>query len=266
MNIGPEGYYYKELKGKAADEILEKINELKQEMDDYKTAMEDPNYVVDFAIDSRSTGLATTRACLERAIEAYKEVGGTYTPTQEELDAAAFQDSVADISMLTLMIGDVTSYMERRTIVLGDDAHMDVQHPLDDEQAKVRVELGDLYDSDDLVEMISNLYLGEWEDHYDQSKYDVKMPNETEWSLEVQYNDGRSSVTKMGVSAFPYNFDSLQELFGIEPSMDVWDTDDLSEEDKKFYDLNLKDIEEDENERFLLRMNNLTESLFGDEE
>ncbi|MBS3988082.1 MAG: hypothetical protein KGZ38_08985 [Erysipelothrix sp.] len=85
MMISPEGYYEEYLKGKAKEQIMTAICGLKQEIGRLKNTMESPDYGQEEIVHpSEDTRLHWTREYLERAKQAYAEVGGTYTLSKQK--------------------------------------------------------------------------------------------------------------------------------------------------------------------------------------
>ncbi len=259
MLLSPEGYYREFLEGKTADEIMAEIDGLRQTIAELKAAIEDPNYVCLTTPDD-DMRLSFARDYLKLAIQALEEAGGVHTPTKEEEEAAAFQQSIPAISTMTFQFGSVASFMEHRTIVLdNDDVYMKVAHPWsDDEHTEVAVQLGNNEDDEplnkeDLLDLVAELDIGEWKDRYDRREYDgYAALDGIDWSLEIQYADGRDSVRKSGWELFPFSFSGIEILFGLEADPDLfrWAFETLPEKERAFCNKNLQAIEEDRRERF----------------
>ncbi len=259
MLLSPEGYYSEFLEGRSADEIMDRIDDLRQEIAELKATLEDPNYVCLTTPDD-DMRLSFARDYLKLAIQALEEAGGVYAPTKEEEEAAAFQQSIPAISTMTLRFGSVASFMEHRTIVFdNDDVYMKVAHPWsDDEHTEVAVQLGNNEDDEplnkeDLLDLVAELDIGEWKDRYDRREYDgYDALDGIEWSLEIQYADGREPVRKSGWELFPFSFDGIETLFGLDTDPDFfrWAFETLPEEERAFCNKNLQAIEEDCRERF----------------
>lgn len=82
------------------------IRELKQEIGRLKNTMESPDYGQEEEIvhPSEDTRLHWTREYLERAKQAYAEVGGTYTLSKSEEKAADFDSNMDFISKIILAL------------------------------------------------------------------------------------------------------------------------------------------------------------------
>lgn len=80
MMISPEGYYEEYLRGKTKTQLMTTIRGLKQEIGRLKNTMESPEYGQNEIVHpSEDTRLHWNREYLERAKQAYAEVGGMYT-------------------------------------------------------------------------------------------------------------------------------------------------------------------------------------------
>ena len=67
--------------------------------------------------------------------------------------------------------------------------------------------------------------LGEWLRRYSTKRFGYTVCDGTQWELEFEYSNGHKPVRFDGDNSYPYNFDKLQMLFGI----DVTEEDDEDE-------------------------------------
>ena len=51
----------------------------------------------------------------------------------------------------------------------------------------------------------------------------------TQWELEIYFSDDHEPIKIYGDNAYPYNFDKLQELLGIETDIDADEEEDCEE-------------------------------------
>ena len=106
MMISPEVYYEEQLKGKTKEQIMRFIRGLKQEIGHLKNMMESPDYAQESVIHpSEDVRLDCTREYLEKAKQAYAEVGGTYSMSKAEEKAAGFEQNMNSIFKITFGIG-----------------------------------------------------------------------------------------------------------------------------------------------------------------
>lgn len=60
------------------------------------------------------------------------------------------------------------------------------------------------------------MYIGEWKNHYDPSRFRIDILDCTQWSIKFEFSKGAKIVEKSGSNDYHYNFDKLLELFEIE--------------------------------------------------
>ena len=217
MMISPETYYEENLKGKTATQILFAIRGLKQEISRLKNNIENPNYL--YRTDpSEDVRLSCTRMYLERAKQALVEAGGTYVPSKAELKAEEFNANIPFISKVEFSIGGFFGGFETRTYTIeGDNIYMDDEHSLIFKPSNLEdVEIEET-DKDSFLKGLADLHIGEWRRNYDSSRWGDTVLDGTQWHLYIYYSNGRRPVKIEGSNDYPYNFDKLQELLGIDP-------------------------------------------------
>ena len=217
MMISPETYYEENLKGKTATQILFAIRGLKQEISRLKNNIENPNYLCRMD-PSEDVRLWCTRMYLERAKQALVEAGGTYVPSKAELKAEEFNANIPFISKVEFCIGGFFGGFETRTYTIeGDNIYMDDEHSLIFKPS----DLGDVeieeMDKDSFLKGLADLHIGEWCSNYDSSRWGDAVLDGTQWHLYIYYSNGHRPVKMEGSNDYPYNFDKLQELLGIDP-------------------------------------------------
>ena len=228
MMISPEVYYEEYLKGKTADQIMTAIRGLKKEIGHLKNKIEHPDYAPTMC-PTESTRLWCSRLYLDRAKQALVEVGGTYTPSQAELKAAAFTENIPFISKVIFSIGGYFGGYETRTFTLKDERlHMWVEHSLILTPSNVEVEPDYPMSKDDFLDELRELHIGEWRKNYSPRRFGYVVMDGTQWDLEIQFSNGRKSLKIYGDNAYPYNFDKFRELMGMDP-YDIEDDEDDSE-------------------------------------
>lgn len=219
MMISSEGYYEEYLKGKNEKQIMTAIHGLKQEMGRLKNTMESPDYGSEAIImPSESTRLWCTRLYLDRAKQALADVGGTYVPSKAEQKAELFDASIPAISRVIFGIGGFFGGYETRTITVDEEhIHFDVEHSLILKPSNLPDWLDYPCDKDEFLDGLRELHIGEWRTNY-MNPY---VLDGTQWELTIELSDGHKPFKTGGSNAYPYNFDALQELLGIEPDEDA---------------------------------------------
>lgn len=198
------------------------IRGLKQEMGRLKNTMESPDYGSEAIImPSESTRLWCTRLYLDRAKQALTDVGGTYVPSKAEQKAERFDASIPAISKVIFGIGGFFGGYETRTITVDEEhIHFDVEHLLILKPSNLPDGLDYPCDKEEFLDGIRELHIGEWRTSY-MNPY---VLDGTQWELTIEFSDGHKPFKISGSNAYPYNFDALKELLGVEP-------DDEDEED-----------------------------------
>lgn len=216
--ISPEGYYEEYLKGKNEKQLRTAIRGLKQEIGRLKSTMENPMYGEEPVVKpSESTRLWCTRLYLERAKAALAEIGGIYKPSQAELRSAGFDASVPAITKVIFCIGGFFGGYETRTITLDKEhLHFDVEHSLMPKPSNLPDTCNYPCTRDEFLDGIRELHMGEWRTSYMNND----VLDGTQWELTVEFSDGHKPFKTGGSNAYPYNFNGLQELFGIDSTED----------------------------------------------
>ncbi|MBQ2891839.1 MAG: hypothetical protein IJE45_02990 [Bacilli bacterium] len=60
------------------------------------------------------------------------------------------------------------------------------------------------------------MHIGEWKNYYDPSRFGVHILDGTQWSVKFEFSNGAKTVEKSGSNDYPYNFEKLLEIFGID--------------------------------------------------
>jgi hypothetical protein len=219
MMISPEAYYEFHLKGKDEERILRAIRGLKREMGHLKNVMEHPDYEKYPHIHpSEDVQLSCTRMYLEEAKRALAEAGGTYKPSQAELKAAEFDESIPYISKLVFSIGGFCTGHETTTIKL-DEKHLyktvegfpiltpsNFHIPPDYPRGK-----------EEFLRGLAKLHIGEWRSRYTLKRFGYYVCDGTQWELDIFFSNDHKPVHIYGDNAYPYNFREFQELMGRVP-------------------------------------------------
>ena len=217
MMISPEGYYEEHLKGKNKEQILTVIRGLKQEIGRLKNTMESPDYGgKPIMHPSEDTRLHWTREYLERAKQAYAEVGGTYTLSKSEQKAADFDANMESISKITFNIGGYFGGYRNYIVELTDEFKAYTKLWEDVEPLVLLDDNKEPFIKDTFIGALKELHIGEWRRHYTTKRFGYMVLDGTQWELEFEYSNGHKPVRFDGDNSYPYNFDKFQKLFGID--------------------------------------------------
>lgn len=217
MMISPEGYYEEYLKGKTKEQIMTAIRGLKQEIGRLKNTMESPDYGQEEIVHpSEDTRLHWTREYLERAKQAYAEVGGTYTLSKSEEKAADFDSNMDFISKIIFSIGGYFGGYRSYVIELSDGLRAYTKLWEDEEPLVLLDEDDEPFTKETFIATLADLHIGEWRRRYSTLRFGYTVCDGTQWELEFEYDNGHKTVKFDGDNSYPYNFDKFQMLFGID--------------------------------------------------
>ena len=218
MMISPENYCEEYLREKDAKQILSIIRGLKNEMGHLKNIMEHPDYGTESKVcPSESVRLSCTREYLERAKQALVEVGGTYNPSRTELRTLDFISNVNHISKFTFSIGGFFGgYNTYIADLSGNELKFESQHWEISKSMGVFDEDGEPLSRETFLEGIRKLHMGEWMRSYSLKRFGYMVLDGTQWEVEIEYDNGHRNVRFDGDNSYPYNFNDLKVLFGIQ--------------------------------------------------
>ena len=218
MMISPEGYYEEYLKGKTKEQIMTVICGLKQELGHLKNSIESPDHGVKPILHpSEDTHLHWTREYLERAKQAYAEAGGTYTLSKSEEKVTEFDANIDAICKITFSIGGFFGGYRSYVVELSDALKAYTKLWEDEEQLLLLYgDNKDPFTKDTFIAALKDLHIGEWRRRYSTKRFGYVVCDGTQWELEFEYNNGHKLIRFDGDNSYPYNFDKLQMLFGID--------------------------------------------------
>ena len=218
MMISPEVYHEEQLKGKTIEQIMRVIRGLKQEIGHLKNMMESPDYAQEFVIHpSEGVRLDCTREYLEKAKQAYAEVGGTYSMSKAEEKAAGFEQNMNSIFKITFGIGGFFGGYRSYVVEISDNLKAYTKL-WEDEESLILFdnENEEPFTKDAFLAALADLHIGEWRRRYTTQRFGYTVCDGTQWELKFEYNNGHKPVIFDGDNSYPYNFDKFQMLFGID--------------------------------------------------
>ena len=216
MMISPESFYEDELKGKTAEQIMTVIRGLKQEIGRLKNIVEHPDYEC-LMHPSERVRIYCSQRYLERAKQAFAEVGGTYIPSAAEMKAMDFDGNIPFINKVEFCIGGYFNGYETKAYTIdGDKVHTDVEHSLILKPSNIGDYEIEEMGKDYLLNALKDLHIGEWRKNYSTKRFGYLVCDGTQWHLEIYFSNGHKPIKIYGDNAYPYNFDKVLELFEIE--------------------------------------------------
>lgn len=216
MMISPDTFYEMTLKGKTTAEIMTVIRGLKREITRLKRIMEHPEYQC-MMHPLESVQITISRFYLERAKQALKGAGGNYVPSIAEQKAIEFNNNIPYINKIEFCIGGLLDgYKTCVCIVDGDKLSINREFSYVPKQYNIESDKLEESDKEYFFNSLEELHIGEWCKNYDIKQFGSVEINGTQWELGIYFSNGHKPVKIYGDNAYPYNFDSLLELFGIE--------------------------------------------------
>ena len=224
MMISPEVYYEEYLQGKSQTEVLQQINFQRQELGRLKEVVESvENSPEAMIMPSPLTRIKCNREYLEMAKLALEEAGGQYVPTDEELRDQSFNSKLAAMYRFTLEIGGFfDGYTKYKYTISGERVLFDADHSFYPKPSNLPVY--EPFSREEFVRGIAALHIGEWKERYEN----LYVLDGTQWSISIEYEDGKEPFEIYGSNAYPYNFEELIEFLGID-NLDT-DTDEMDDD------------------------------------
>ena len=217
MMISPEGYYEEYLNGKSEKEILSTIKSLKSSIGHLKNVMEHPNYKATI-LPSEDVQISCKREYLARAIKALEDIGCPYKYSKAELKSIKLQNDLKYISKITFEIGGYFhGFIEYTIEITNDSVTMSSIYRLSPEGNEVEKKI----DKNELFYQLSKLYIGEWRKDYNPERFGYVVSDGTQWELKLEFNNGRKPCKFSGSNSYPYNFNKLLDIFGIDGDVEL---------------------------------------------
>ena len=219
MMMSPDTFYEIKLKGKNAAQIMTVIRGLKQEIGRLKNIAEHPDYHIREVVTcpSEITQIYCSRKYLERAKQALIEAGGEYIPSLAEQKAMEFDANIPYINKVVFSIGGFFSGYETKTYTIdGDKVHRHVEHSLILTPSNIGDGKIEPLDKEEFLSELKDLHIGEWRKNYNTRRFGFVVMDGTQWELNIYFANGHKPVKISGDNAYPYNFDSVLDLFEIE--------------------------------------------------
>lgn len=208
MMISPESYYA-EIKDKSPADIEKEIRKLKRSIARLKKDIENPGSEPDKICPPRSTRIYWSRKYLEMAKRALSETGGGHHETKEEQRAHMFLENLPNVRGLELEICNFMSWDEYVIEIDGDT----VKHFPEFESLLVEEPV---VTREELLNRLRDVHLEEWKKTYSPKPYGMYILDGTQWYLKVEYSNGIRPVKYEGDNVFPWNFEELCALFGMD--------------------------------------------------
>jgi hypothetical protein len=154
--------------------------------------------------------ISCNREYMERAKQAFEEVGGKYTPSRSEVASKDFQTNLSALKKVRFQIGGFFNGFKEYEIEITDNEAFLIVHDI------CTISEKRAFDKEELLYNLGNMYIGEWLRHYDPKRFGCDVLDGTQWSVIFEYNNGHKPVEFSGSNDYPYNFDDFIEIFGLD--------------------------------------------------
>ena len=147
------------------------------------------------------------RESINAAVAELEKRGLTYTPSRTDVDSARFQSKLTTLQKILLKNKESANEYEYEFDFTGDKMVAKDLRAIENEE---------LYTLDkcQVLEAISELYIGEWKKDYTCDAYSIYFLISDAWSVTFIFEDGEQKTTG-GSFEYPYNF--FDFLYIIDP-------------------------------------------------
>ena len=216
MMIGPESYYDIHIKGKSIKQIEKEINKLRKEITKLKYRIEKPCEIEEMVVrcPSDDVVLSCKRDYLERAIQALKDAGGTYKPSEEEKKDREFNKNIPFIKKIEYSVTGYNIKDDKKIVVLIDHDGIEIykEFMFLPENNDRDIDEDMPIDKEYWLESLKNLHIGEWLDVYDPIRFGITVLDGYQWEVNFYFSNGYETKTITGINDEPYNFCEFLEL------------------------------------------------------
>jgi len=211
MKLIKDDYYEEEFRYKNRDELKSIISMLKYEIEQLKNILEHPCYTnyPDIETHPYRERLVFAQESLKRAIGVYKQSGGQYEPTQEEINAQLFDELTPYINKLVVTVDNHIMDTVIYTATLEkDEFRLTRKFNMPD-----HIEECSFIKKQEFIDKISQLRIGEWRRNYSLSRFGYPDDEAIHWDLEISFSTDDYPLRIHGAGVHPYNYLELLCMF-----------------------------------------------------
>ena len=209
MLLSAECYRDLYLDGKDEATVLDEIKKLHKEVKRLKYKMESPSYPFEeHPFPSERDQLTACRNYLSEAYASLTALGLVPERTEEEILGEEFNQNAAFVRKVSLAIGTYLDYCYELRFYENEATLCRIANGI----KSVEVSL----DKDKAIDTLLDMHIGEWRDSYLQEHYGSSFSEPTRWRLLIEFSNGHTPRFHEGSGVFPYNFDKIKRLLGVE--------------------------------------------------
>jgi hypothetical protein len=154
---------------------------------------------------------------LDIAKLAYNQAGGNYNLSKSEEKAADFDSNMDSICKIIFSIGGFFDGYRSYVVELSDEVKAYTKLWEDEEPLLLLdTDNDETFTRATFIASIADLHIGEWRRRYSTQRFGYTVCDGTQWELEFEYYNAHKPVRFGGDNSYPYNFDRLKMLFGID--------------------------------------------------
>ena len=212
MMIDPETYYEENLKGKSAEQILSKIRGLKKEIGYLQNIVENPYYKCQ-KHPSEAVQIMCLKLYLDRAKEAYEEIGCSYALSKAEARAKEFDNNLSYIEKIVFTEESFFGGFASTTCsTVGGNIKIELNKSGNFSLA-LQTESVAYCSKVDFIRWLKEIRIGEWKIYYNGNRFDDLILDGTSWELSITFSNSTKPFKIRGYESYPYNFSKLKDIF-----------------------------------------------------
>lgn len=202
-------YRKEDFENKSLKELLDDIQDFKNEIRDLKKDIEDPLMVSDIICPSLESILYVKRSGLTIAKSILKKHNYNYIPSNEELISEEFNNHLDNLERIIFEYTDYTEGRKKYQLSFYGDNIIIIDLLNNNKLINTKYSFKGLESRKDLIQYLKEAYIGEWSNFY---IYKSDEQNET-WFLELHFSDGYKSKIVKGINKKPFSYDNIYTLF-----------------------------------------------------
>lgn len=150
---------------------------------------------------------------LKHLIKMYEKEFGDYPYSRSELKQIDFNNRLEFLHKLTFSTSGYLIGHNTKTFTVFDD-YVEIEYDSLFTHNPEELEPFDSIEKSQFISDLKSLNLGEWKKTY--SLIGLIAMDGVEWELELEYTDGSKKTRITGSNAYPYNYDELLKVLGME--------------------------------------------------
>ena len=216
MMMSPNAYVDFEVRGLPKEKVLSRIHGLQRNMASMKNQAES-----EFEINpgdrvrcpSLRVRIDVTREYIAETERYYQEIGGIYEPNALEKRAVEFDANMEHIKAISIRYGGYFGKSEERKLIRDGNGIVVERNcfPYSSEE-DFNAKFYEGLTWQDIIEELADIHMGEWKNRYEN----INVLDGTQWSVELEYDNGVRTKRFYGSNKYPYNFEKFLDVMEME--------------------------------------------------